>query len=176
MGVAASHWTQGLTWDNFRQPIEHAGVTYGTKELEFGRVEALPGRVPVPLEMAVGGSTAPRDRWRALGWSVTDSVAISRTAECYREYVQRSRGEFSVAKSVYVATRSGWFSCRSVCYLAAGRPVVVQDTGFADVVPTGAGLFAFSTLDEAAAARDIAHAYFGAETVLGALLDQVGLG
>jgi len=187
----AAAWTTVMTWDNFRRPIESGARTYGTKEKEFARVEALPGRVRAPLEIAVGGDTAPRDHWRALGWSVADSHAVSRTANDYRSYVQRSRGEFSVAKNVYVATGSGWFSCRSVCYLAAGRPVVVQDTGFSEIVPTGEGLFAFSDLAGAAdeieqveadyarhqdAARGLARAYFDSDTVLGALLERVGLG
>src|SRR5205823_6231541 len=118
-------WTTVMTWANFREPIVHQGMTFGTKEQEFLRVEELPRRVPVALDVAVDADSAPVGRWRELGWSVSDPQPISRTADDYRHYVQRSRGEFSVAKNVYVATRSGWFSCRSVCYLAAGRPVVV---------------------------------------------------
>ena len=125
-----------------------------------------------------------------LGWSVVDSVSVSRDAQAYRHYVQQSRGEFSVAKNVYVATGSGWFSCRSACYLAAGKPVVVQDTGFSEILPTGRGLLAFSTLDQARdalaaveadyeshaqAARSLAEEYLRAETVIQQLLDQIGL-
>ena len=185
-----TRWTTVMTWNNFREPIEYQGVTYGTKEMEFGQIERLPLQVAVPLEVAVGGSEPPIDRWRALGWSVVESEVVSRTADDYRSYVQSSRGEFSVAKNVYVATRSGWFSCRSVCYLAASRPVVVQDTGFSDFIPSGEGLFAFRTLEEAAAAierveadytghqrraREIATAYFDARIVLKDLLQQIGL-
>jgi hypothetical protein len=183
-------WTTVMTWDNFRRPIEHDGVAYGTKEREFERVETLPGRTGAALEVAVGGSDPPVDHWRRLGWAVASSEAVSRTADAYRSYVQRSRGELSVAKNVYVATRSGWFSCRSVCYLAAGRPVVLQDTGFAEVVPTGAGLHAFTTLEEAVAAlarvesdyegereaaSSVAREHFDAESVLGDLLARIGL-
>jgi hypothetical protein len=185
-------WTTVMTWapPNYEK-LEHDGVAYGTKELEFGRIERLPRLVPAAqFEVAVGGSGAPTARWKELGWSVQDSHAASRTAEAYRGYVQRSRGEFSVAKNAYVATRSGWFSCRSVCYLAAGRPVVLQDTGFSEVVPTGEGLLAFSDLDGAAraieaverdyaghqqAAREVARRHFTAERVLGDLLDRIGL-
>ena len=185
-----TEWTTVMTWNNFREPIEYRGVAYGTKEMEFGQIERLPLQVAAPLEVAVGGSNPPIDRWRSLGWSVVASEDVSRTADDYRSYVQSSRGEFSVAKNVYVATRSGWFSCRSVCYLAASRPVVVQDTGFSDSIPTGAGLFAFSTLEEAVAAieiveadyaihqrraREIAAAYFDARIVLKDLLQQIGL-
>jgi hypothetical protein len=141
--------------------------------------------------MAVGGAGAPVEHWRRLGWSIVDSHTVSRTADAYRAYVQGSQGEFSVAKNVYVATRSGWFSCRSVCYLAAGRPVVVQDTGFTDVVPTGRGLLGFTDLEGAAravnavladyqahaeGARRVARDSFDSAKVLGAILDRVGLG
>ncbi len=183
-------WTTVMTWNDFRRPIVYRDAVYGSKEMEFGRVEALPGRAPATFELAVGGADAPRERWRRLGWSVVDSEAVSRTADDYRNYIEQSRGEFSVAKNVYVATKSGWFSCRSVCYLAAGRPVVVQDTGFSDLIPTGEGLFAFSTLDEAEqaiaaveadyelhqrAAQELARETFAADRVLGKLLVEVGL-
>jgi hypothetical protein len=184
-------WTTVMTWDNFRKPIEYGGVTYGTKEREFGRVEDLPRRVDARMEVAVGGATAPRERWCELGWSVVDSHTVSATPDVYRDYIQRSRGEFSVAKNVYAATRSGWFSCRSVCYLAAGRPVVVQDTGFSELYPVSEGLLAFSNGEEAAEAvaaveanyehhqkraREVAERYFASDVVLGELLEKVGLG
>jgi glycosyltransferase involved in cell wall biosynthesis len=129
-------------------------------------------------------------RWRELGWEVIDSHDVSVTPADYREFIQKSRGEISVAKNLYVDTRSGWFSCRSVCYLAAGLPVVVQDTGFSEFLPTGDGLLAFSDGAEAAqavsdvasnyahhqrAARDVARECFAADRVLGKLLAEVGL-
>jgi hypothetical protein len=184
-------WTTVMTWKNFAETIEYQGVEYGTKEMEFPRVEGVPGRTRARLEVAVGGGDSPRDRWRAAGWSVADSQAVSVTPNDYRSYVQRSRGEFGVAKNVYVATGSGWFSCRTVCYLAAGRPAVVQDTGFSEIIPTGEGLFAFTDPDGAvrgidaveadyprhqAAARAIAREYFDSDRVLGDLLGRVGLG
>jgi hypothetical protein len=184
-------WTTVLTWNNFRRPVEYQGMLYGTKEMEFPKVEQLPVQFPdLTFELAVGGADPPRDRWRELGWHVTDSVDVSRTVQDYRTYIEQSRGEFSVAKNLYTATQSGWFSCRSVCYLAAGRPVVVQDTGFSQLIPVGSGLLSFSTLEEAVeairmvegnydsnqrAAREIAAAYFSAEVVLGKMLGQVGL-
>jgi hypothetical protein len=182
-------WTTVMTWNNFQRPILHQGRRYGTKELEFPRFQALPSLVRgVPLEMAVGGDP-PIERWRQHGWRFVDSHEISTTPERYREYILASRGEWSVAKNVYVATRSGWFSCRSVCYLAAGRPVVVQDTGFSEVVPVGRGLHAFSTPEEAAdallsveaaydresrGALEIAREHFASEVVLSRLLDTIG--
>jgi hypothetical protein len=158
--------------------------------VEFKRVEDLPSRTLASLEVAAGGTRPPCERWRSLGWSVVDSTAVSETAETYRDYILGSRGEFSVAKNVYVATRSGWFSCRSVCYLAAGRPVVVQDTGFSELLPTGLGLLAFSTPEEAVsgiasveadypahqtAARALACTHFDADLVLSEMLDRIGL-
>jgi hypothetical protein len=184
-------WTTVMTWNNFCKPIQGQNKVYGTKELEFGRVEAVPAHAPVRLEVAVGGASPPVERWRALGWSVIDSHGISQTMEDYRRYIESSRGEFSVAKNVYAATHSGWFSCRSVCYLAAGRPVVVQDTGCCETVPVGEGLFVFSTLEEAAAAlasveadyefhqaraRELARTHFEASVVLGSLLERARVG
>jgi hypothetical protein len=183
-------WTTVMTWKNFDETIEHEGLVYGTKELEFPKIEQVPGRVDARFEVAVGGASPPVDEWRRVGWSVVDSVAVSRTASNYRSYIQRSRGEFSVAKNVYVATNSGWFSCRSVCFLAAGRPVVIQDTGFSQVIPTGMGILPFRSSAEAVraleraeadyathsgAARELAAREFGAERVLGELLDHVGV-
>ena len=184
-------WTTVMSWDNFRRPIEYQGKSYGTKELEFPKIEDLPTRAPAScFELAVGGSDVPVADWRALGWNVVDSHSVSVTPDDYRHYIECSRGEFSIAKNVYVDTRSGWFSCRSVCYLAAGRPVVVQDTGFSENLPTGEGLLAFSDVGEAVAAieaveadyprhqeaaRAIAREHFAAERVLGRLLADVGL-
>ena len=142
-----------MTWDNFRQPIEFGGKSRTEpKELEFGKIASLPSLVDAKLEVAVGGTTAPRAEFRRQGWLVRDAEDVSRTLESYRDYVQNSRAKLSVAKNIYVATRSGWFSCRSACYLAAGRPVVVQDTGFSSLFPVGQGLLAFSTQGEAIAA------------------------
>ncbi|WP_418317892.1 glycosyltransferase family protein [Piscinibacter sakaiensis] len=195
--AGGDRWTTVLTWKNFSEAIEYQGVRYGTKEIEFERVERLPQAVAASLEIAAGGidwndtsDHSIQARWRSLGWSVVDSHGVSQTAMAYRDYIQRSRGEFSVAKNVYVATRSGWFSCRSVCYLAAGLPVVVQDTGFSEIIPCGEGLMTFSSLEEAAdaiarvdhdyarhqaAARQMAAKHFSADVVLGDLLRRIGL-
>jgi hypothetical protein len=187
---AGDRWTTVLTWKNFQEPIVYKGQTYGTKEIEFGRVESLPRHANVRLELALGGAAAPVEEWQRIGWSVVDSAHVSGTADRYRAYIQESRGEFSVAKNVYVATHSGWFSCRSTCYLAAGRPVVVQDTGFSEFLPTGEGLFAFSDLEQAVraieaveadygrhqrGALEVARAHFDSDRVLGDLLARIGL-
>jgi hypothetical protein len=181
-------WTTVMTWDNFRRPIEYDGKQYGTKEMEFPKIAQLPGQIDVPIEVAVGGAP-PVNRWRAAGWHVVDSHEVSRTPEAYRRYVASSRGEISVAKNIYVAARTGWFSCRSACYLAAGRPVILQDTGFADVLPTGEGLLTFTTGAEAlralravegeyaahaAAARRFAHEWLDYRVVLPQMLADAG--
>jgi hypothetical protein len=144
----------------------------------------------LPLELAIGGvSDAERADMRRHGWRVVPSVSLAEP-NAYREYIRASRGEFTVAKDQNIRLRSGWFSDRSACYLAAGRPVITQDTGFGNVIPTGAGLFAFRTGDEALAAiatvahdyerqsqaaRCIAQEYFAAERVLGDVLRRIGL-
>jgi hypothetical protein len=127
----------------------------------------------------------PLEVLRSLGWRIVDSTEVCPDFRSYREYVQRSKGEWSVAKNGYVGGRSGWFSGRSACYLAAGRPVIVQDTGFGQVLPAGEGILSFKTIDEAEdairevegnynrhskAAQSIAEAYFDADKVLNSLL------
>jgi len=133
---------------------------------------------------------AAEARIRAAGRELVDSRPISRDVGTYREFIHASRGEFTVATDVYMRPRSEWFSDRSVCYLAAAKPVVTQDTAFGKFVPTGEGLFAYATMEEAVdalartnadysrhatAARRVAAEYFGAERVLGRLLADAGL-
>ena len=183
-------WTTVMTWKNFREPIVYEGREYGAKELEFHHVLDLPGRAGVGMEIASGGTEPPFDRWRSAGWKCRDAHEVSLTPEIYRSYIADSRGEISVAKNVYVATRSGWFSCRSICYMMAGRPVVVQDTGFSRVIPTGRGVLAFDDAAGALAgvraveadypahaqvARQVAMDYFTPRPVLGDLLGKAGV-
>jgi hypothetical protein len=153
----------------------------------------LPTRTTVKLELAMGLSGVSenvRSRLRNNGWAVVDAYQMSLDPWSYRNYIIGSSGEVSVAKDMVVRLHSGWFSERSACYLAAGRPVVTQDTAFSKVLPTGAGLFAFKTMDEAidaldrierdysrqsAAAREIASEYFDGRKVLGQVLSEIGL-
>jgi hypothetical protein len=137
--------------------VQYQGQSYGQKDREFMKLIDLPRRTKQPLELAVSG--APREiaeRFRDSGWTLEDAgdSGVGVGVGAYRAFIARSRGELSPAKHAYVATRSGWFSDRSVCYLAAGRPVVLQDTGFSDWLPAGEGVLPFSTIDEAAAAID----------------------
>ncbi|HZI80829.1 MAG TPA: hypothetical protein VFD69_15010 [Vicinamibacterales bacterium] len=118
----------------------------GNKDREFVKFIDLPSRTPHRFELAVNG---PQTLLREHGWETVDAMAVSRTPWQYREFIQGSKGEFGVAKHAYVAHRSGWFSDRTECYLAAGRPALVQDTGWSAHLPHGEGLLAFSTPEEA---------------------------
>jgi hypothetical protein len=183
-------WTTVMSWRALPEPIAYRGRLYGGKELEFAGIEDLPRHTAAALQVAIGGS-APTERWRSLGWSVIDSQAVSARPNDYRSYIEGSRGELSVAKNTYVATHCGWFSCRTACYLAAGRPAVIQDTGFSRLFPCGEGVVAFPDLAGAAAglerieadyashqraAREFAQAHFAAEDVLGSVLERIGVG
>lgn len=183
-------FTTVMNWTSYK-PIEFEGHTYGQKDIEFRRFFDLPGEVaPTALELAVNeGKTkrTPRDLLRHKGWHVVDPAQVCPDLDSYRTYIQSSKAEWSVAKHGYVVGQSGWFSCRSACYLAAGRPAVLQDTGFSQVIPTGEGVLAFTTMDEAVeairsvesnysrhakAARAIAEQYFDSDKVLTRLIDD----
>jgi hypothetical protein len=176
-------FTTVMTWK-----IKSFAEISGNKDQEFLGVLDLPSRTDVPLELAVNG---PQEFLRGHGWRCRDAFEVSHSLGAYRDYLRTSRGEFSVAKHTYVRTNSGWFSDRTECYLASGRPAVVQDTGFSAHLPTGAGLLAFRTIDEAhdgleavvrdyprhaRAAREVAEAHFAAEVVLPPLLERATAG
>lgn len=180
------------TWRNTDKDVRYGGETYyWSKHENFLRCVDLPRLIGRPLELALGEADADAQAMlRARGWRLASAHERSRDTAVYQDHIYASRGEFTVAKDMVVRTRSGWFSDRSVCYLAAGRPVVTQDTAFGKFVPTGDGLFAFSTPDEAAAAieaieRDYAHhsraaravaaEFFDSDAVLGAMCRQSGL-
>jgi hypothetical protein len=184
-------YTTITTWHNKGKDVEYDGrVWHWTKDREFKKHLDLPARTGAPFELAVGDDEEAARLLAANGWSRTSSVRVSSSPDCYRSYILGSRGEWTVAREQYTRARTGWFSDRSACYLAAGRPVVTEDTSFGRVLPTGEGLFAFSTTDEAAAAieaiesdparhqraaREIAREYFEAEKVLGSLMERAGL-
>src|SRR6185369_13458673 len=136
--------------------ITFKGETYHwSKHYEFLKFLDLPARCGGAFELALTGYE-PSDRvlLEEHGWAVVDAAALSSDLDRYRDYILESGGEFTVAKDQNVRFRTGWFSDRSAAYLAAGKPVVTQETGFSSTLPTGQGLFAFSTLQEAAAAVD----------------------
>ena len=164
----------------------HAGRVYGQKDRSFAPFVTLPRQVGEPMEIALNAAPDVCRRLELGGWRLADPLVVTQTPEAYRRYLVGSRAEFSVAKEAYVVTRSGWFSERSAAYLACGRPVIVQDTGFGTVLPVGRGVLAFATPAEAAdaiarlrddyvahcrAARAVAEEFFDARTLLGALLE-----
>lgn len=178
--------TTVASWESAEGGRVVDGVEYGGKGPEFERFIDLPASSAAPLELALAGR-APAERLRAHGWLMRDGYEVSRDPWVYRDYLGASLGEWSVAKNAYVASRSGWFSCRTACYLALGVPAVVQDTGFSRVLTTGEGLFAFSTLEEAEAgieaivsdperhgdaARELVREYFDSDKVLRRLLEE----
>jgi hypothetical protein len=178
-------WTH--TWNDVTWQDEH---WRWSKHYEFRKLRLLPQHCDVPLELAVVGiSDDEADQFRAAGWHLRPASELM-DPNVYREYIRASLGEFTVAKEQYVRPRTGWFSDRSVCYLAAGRPVVTQETGFSKFLPCGMGLLPFLTEEDAkealemivddydrhsAAALTIAREYFDADDVLGRLMETIGL-
>jgi len=181
-------------WRQAGREVRYRGEVYHwSKHLEFLKFLDVPRRTGQVFELALSGSSytpAERQLLEASGWAVRDALTFSANPDAYRRYVAGSRGEFTVAKDQNVRLRSGWFSERSATYLAAGRPVVTQETGFGNVLPTGEGLFAFATLDDIVAAveclnadyerhareaRQLAREYFNYDVVLPRLLSEAGV-
>lgn len=168
--------------------IDHDGRRYGQKAHSVRRIADLPVLTAAPVMPALAIDRAERQDLELLGergWKLVDPAAVAATPDRYRDFVQGSKAELGIAKEGYVVSRCGWFSDRSACYLASGRPVVAQDTGFPEALPTGEGLLAFSSAEEGAAAidevwadldrhagaaRELAEAYFDSDRVLSHLL------
>jgi len=184
--------TTVLNWQHSGKDVTWDGQTWTwRKDLAFAPYLDLPARSPLPLEMAVGAISAESvDDLRRRGWRYVHPATVADPMD-YRDYVRAGLGEFTAAKEQYVRPRSGWFSDRSVCYLAAGRPVVTEETGISNTVPSGDGLLCFGDADEALAAlervagdypghaeaaRELAREYFDAERLLGEMLERAGVG
>jgi hypothetical protein len=206
-------FTTVMNWASYK-PLRYGGRLFGQKDVEFERFLELPRKVtPTTLEVAlgptrhvdwesrgrsdqrerdvleVGGSTAPEARLRQAGWRVVDAMDVCSHPDAYRAYIESSKAELTIAKNGYVVGRPAWFSERSACYLAAGRPVVAEDTGFSTIIPVGDGVLSFNTPDEAvsaihevehnyaqhaSAARAVAEACFDSDKVLGRLIETAG--
>lgn len=179
----ATHFSSIMQWHSY-QEVVYAGVSYGNKDKEFLKFIDIPQLTKQPFRIALSGGF-PNELFQH-GWEVIPGWIASFTLESYQTFVQESRAEFGVAKHGYVATKGGWFSDRSVCYLASGRPVLVQDTGLSDWLPIGEGILTFSDQKEAAngiaainadyerhsyAARRLAEEYFDSDKVLSSLLE-----
>jgi hypothetical protein len=187
-GEAEAFTTIG-NWRQEQREFTFNGETYHwSKHREFIKFIDLPARTGATFELALSSYTGPdRAMLELHGWKVRDAIPFSMDLDAYREFIQGSRGEFTVAKDQNVRFRSGWFSERSASYLACGRPVITQETGFSNVLPTGLGLFGFTTLEEivdavaqirsdyarhSRAAREIAAEYFDYRIVLPQLLSH----
>jgi len=146
-----SHFTSIMRWQGFRE-ASHKGAGYGQRDKEFPKFFALPGRTSQKFQIAQMG--VDPDELKKHGWEVAPGEVISETPASYRAFIQQSRAEFGVPKHGYVEMRGGWISDRSVCYLASGRPVLIEDTGVGDRLPAGEGLVTFRNLDEAISCVD----------------------
>ena len=182
-------WTTVMNWASYK-PKVWEGRTYGQKNLEFNRFRNLPSKTNVPLRLAMGlgvDGQRPAQELRQLGWDLVEPQEVVPDHRAYHSFLTNSRGEWSVAKHGYVEGKTGWFSCRTACYLAAGRPAVVQETGWSRHLPSGRGVLPFTTVEEAAeglgkvtrnysehskAAREIALEFFDAKKVCQELLRQ----
>ena len=179
-------------WKQVHRQVHYQGETYyWSKHFEFLKFIDLPAHTAQRFELALSSYDAEDEAFLAAkGWGVRPGLSISENIDDYRAFIGESRGEYTVAKDQNVRFRTGWFSDRSATYLAAGRPVITQETGFSNVLPTGHGLFGFSTMDEliraidrinsdyernCRSAREIAHEYFSHEVVLGQMLDDLGV-
>lgn len=180
-------FTTIMQWDSYPSRVLK-GRQYGMKSASFEPFMQLPARCNQTLEIAIGSHTAPKGKLRSCGWELCDSLSVTQTVDSYRDYLHRSDAEFGISKQGYVSTHSGWFSERSINYLASGKPVVVQDTGFSDWMGVDEGVFGFSNSDEALSAIDkiasdygrhsdsaqsVAHEYFHYASVLERLLETV---
>src|SRR5215471_9664703 len=201
--VVLKHWpkiplpregtfTSVFNWSAAKE-LEFCGRKWGQKNAEFMRFLHIPEELmDLRFTIAIGQTTDdpfPAEAAKKGGWRVLSAHTVAPDMASYQRFIHRSRAEFSVAKHTYVQAKTGWFSCRSACYLASGRPVVTQDTGWSEFLPNGAGLFAFSDSEtalaalreierdperNASAAREIAEEVFDSNKVLAKMLAEVG--
>ncbi len=180
-----------MNWKSYKEIVEINGVSFGHKDIEFEKFKDLPQLVKAKLEIAVSGLREEKaEILKRYGWSINSAQKVTFSFHSFREYLTDCRGEFSVCKNMYTATSSGWFSDKSAAYMASGRPVVLQETGFSKYLPVGEGLFAVNDAMEAKnaiesiesnydwhckKAYEIAHEYLEAKTVLKKLLKELSL-
>jgi hypothetical protein len=188
---SGEHYTSVGSWRGPFEPVEFGGERFGLRAHQLRRFAELPGEVDVPLELALDideADAADAELLQESGWRLVAPAQVAAGTDDYRRYVQNSRAEMGIAKDIYVRSRGGWLSDRSLCYLASGKPVLAQATGYELEVETGAGLLHFSDQDEAvagietiesdyeghsAAARELARERFGSDRVLTELLEAL---
>lgn len=186
--IADNAWTTVMNWASYK-PEEFEGETYGQKDIEFLHFTELPAHTPEKFVLAMGqgpGKSRPTEYLESRRWKIIEPDIHLPDYASYHDFLSNSKAEWSIAKNGYVKSHSGWFSCRSACYLAAGKPVVVQDTGWSDHLPSGDGVLGFRTVEEASAAiaevaknyahhsqaaRTYAATYFDAAKVCAELLE-----
>lgn len=186
-------YTTVMNWASYK-PKVWQGEEFGQKDIEFLKFAGLPRLTPQPMVVAMGqgiGRKRPTEMLQEKGWTILEPDEVLPDHLTYRAFLRDSKAEWSIAKHGYVAGRTGWFSCRTACYLALGRPAVVQDTGWTAHLPHGEGLLAFQTMDECVAAiarinadypahrraaRAFAEKHLDARVVCQDLLDQAGIG
>jgi len=184
----AAPFTTVMNGQSYDVVVEYNGIIFGMKDVEFERFVDLPHMVSTSLEVAIAGKDIPVRRLTGAGWRLRNAHHVTASYDSFLAYVRASAGEFSVCKHGYVGTNSGFFSDRSAAYLARGRPVNLQETGFSDHLPCGRGLLAVSTLEGAADAiaavssdytrharwaREVAAEHLDARNVLRTLLSGV---
>ncbi len=185
-------FTSVVSWRGPFGPVEYAGQTYGLRVHEFRKFATLPRATGRRFDLALDidpGEARDLTLLQENGWNLLDPRAAVSGTDGYRSFIQRSKAELMVAKNMYVQSRSGWVSDRSICYLASGKPVLAQETGFSRRYATGEGLLAFTTLEEARdgveeisrdyvrhcrAARAVAEEHFDSDKVLARLLEKIG--
>jgi hypothetical protein len=187
-GHTALPFTTVMNWQSHNR-IEFNGTVYGQKDVEFEHFIDLPRRTAGRLELAVSGHI-PEQRLLDAGWTLRSAHEVTTTFDSFNRYIEASCGEFTVCKHVFVAANTGWFSDRSAAYLARGRPVVIEETGFSSHLPSGEGLLAVRNVSEAAdaidrvlcdyhrharRAREIALEHLDASKVLGRFLQQLNI-
>ena len=185
-GPSDGKLTTVMQWKSY-EPVEYNGVKYGVKAESFPPFMSLPQRLGRIFELALGSPEAPGTMMRQKGWLLRDPIEASINPWTYEAFIRESKAEFGIAKQGYVISHSGWFSERSCCYLALGRPVLAQDTGFSEWLETGEGVLPFSTPDDVAAAideldtryqahcraaRDLVEEYFNYRKVLPRLIEE----
>lgn len=186
-------FTGVASWRGAYGPLEYEGVQYGLRAHEFRQFSDLPRRSGLRFEMALDIHPDEKADLALLergGWMLLDPLTVADNPCGYQQFIQNSGAEFMVAKNMYVQSKSGWFSDRSACYLASGKPVLAQDTGLGGLLPAGAGLVTFTTIEEAAegaaaivrdyerharSARALAVEFFDSDVVLGRLLQWLGV-
>jgi hypothetical protein len=184
--ISSTHngWTTVMQWDSYKER-EYLGKVYGMKSKTFQQYIDLPSRNSnEKFQLAVG--EGPAEVLNSRNWNPIPSLDVSKSLDLYKDFIANSKGEFAVAKHRYAITNSGWFSERSACYLASGKPVIVQETGFSKLIRSGEGLLSFTSPEDATEkikivnanynfhskkALEIVNEYFDSDKVLNQLLD-----